>query len=85
MEGHAVHDDAFYVPREMLEAWAASDPLERHRSWLRSEQGFTDDEETTMREAIKREVDEAVRRAEDSPFPDPAGVTEGVYAAEAPR
>ena len=35
MEGHAVHDDAFYVPRGMHEAWLPSDPLERFRAWLR--------------------------------------------------
>ena len=35
MEGHAVHDDAFYVPKELFEEWAARDPLERYRSWLR--------------------------------------------------
>ena len=80
MEGHAVHDDAFYVPREMLEAWAESDPLERYRAWVRAEQGFTDEEETTMREQVKREVDDAVRRAEESPFPDPTEVEAGVYA-----
>ena len=34
MEGHAVHDDAFYVPKEMLEQWAAQDPIERFRTWL---------------------------------------------------
>lgn len=27
MEGHAVHDDAFYIPREMLSAWAERDPV----------------------------------------------------------
>ena len=26
MEGHAVHDDAFYVPKEMFEEWAKRDP-----------------------------------------------------------
>src|SRR5438067_5441088 len=34
MEGHAVHDDAFYVPRQMFEEWAKRDPLERFRDWL---------------------------------------------------
>jgi len=34
MEGHAVHDDAFYVPKEMLSAWAERDPVERYRDWL---------------------------------------------------
>src|SRR6266550_2367131 len=35
MEGHAVHDDAFYVPKDMFERWASSDPIERFRAWLR--------------------------------------------------
>ena len=35
MEGHAVHDDAFYVPKELFEQWAERDPLERYRTWLR--------------------------------------------------
>src|SRR3954465_9195818 len=35
MEGHAVHDDAFYVPKPLFERWAESDPIERFRTWLR--------------------------------------------------
>ena len=31
MEGHAVHDDAFYVPKDMFEEWATNDPIERFR------------------------------------------------------
>src|SRR5216110_725806 len=31
MEGHAVHDDAFYVPKELFEKWAENDPIERFR------------------------------------------------------
>src|SRR5213079_3103033 len=45
MEGHAVHDDAFYVPKEMFEEWAAQDPIERYRTWLRGQAGMSDDEE----------------------------------------
>ena len=37
MEGHAVHDDAFYVPKELFERWAERDPIERFRTWLRVE------------------------------------------------
>jgi TPP-dependent pyruvate/acetoin dehydrogenase alpha subunit len=84
MEGHAVHDDAFYVPREMLKAWAESDPLERYRSWLRSEVGFDDNEELALREDVTRVVTDAAKRAEASPLPDPAEVADGVYAKEAP-
>src|ERR671924_27148 len=38
MEGHAVHDDAFYVPRELLEAYGKKDPIDRYRRCLK-EQG----------------------------------------------
>ena len=42
MEGHAVHDDAFYVPKELFEQWAERDPLERYRTWLREHAELTD-------------------------------------------
>src|SRR5256884_1844343 len=45
MEGHAVHDDAFYVPKQMFEEWARSDPLESFRTWLRETADITDEEE----------------------------------------
>jgi TPP-dependent pyruvate/acetoin dehydrogenase alpha subunit len=84
MEGHAVHDDAFYVPRELLRAWGESDPLERYRTWLRSEAGFDEDEESALRQEVARVVADAAKRAEQSPLPDPAEVADGVYAAEGP-
>src|SRR5467141_2478998 len=44
MEGHAVHDDAFYVPKEMFEEYGKRDPIERFRGWLREHAGLTDEE-----------------------------------------
>ena len=81
MEGHAVHDDAFYVPKVMFERWAESDPLERFRGWLRENAGLSDEEEGEIGEQVKALLNEALRRAEASPLPDPANLTEGVYAA----
>src|SRR5881396_3288122 len=49
MEGHAVHDDAFYVPKQMFEEWAKSDPLERFRTWLRENADFGDEQEEEIR------------------------------------
>jgi len=80
MEGHAVHDDAFYVPGEMFEEWAKRDPLERFRKWLRENVEMTDAEEEEMNAEVKRLLSEAVRRAEESPLPDGSSVTDGVYA-----
>jgi TPP-dependent pyruvate/acetoin dehydrogenase alpha subunit len=81
MEGHAVHDDAFYVPRQMFEEWAKSDPLERFRSWLRENADMTDDEEDEIASEVKRTLNEALRRAEESPLPEASSLLEGVYAS----
>jgi len=80
MEGHAVHDDASYVPKEMFEEWARRDPIERFRSWLRDNAAFTDEEEDEISADVKRLLNEAIRLAEESPMPDPSTLTSGVYA-----
>src|SRR5881398_2043532 len=80
MEGHAVHDDAFYVPKQMFEEWAKSDPIERFRSWLRENAELTDDEEDEISSDVKKLLNDALRRAEESPQPDPSRLHDGVYA-----
>ena len=80
MEGHAVHDDAFYVPKQMFEEWAKSDPIERFRNWLRDVASMTDEEEDEILVGVKKVLNDALKRAEDSPLPDPSTLLEGVYA-----
>src|ERR1700750_1235873 len=70
MEGHAVHDDASYVPKELFEQWAERDPLERYRVWLRDHAEFTNDEEDEISTSVKKVLNDALRRAEESPMPD---------------
>ncbi|HEY7603071.1 MAG TPA: thiamine pyrophosphate-dependent dehydrogenase E1 component subunit alpha [Gaiellaceae bacterium] len=80
MEGHAVHDDASYVPPEMLSAWADSDPIRRYAGWLSANADFTEAEDHALRAEVKSLLDDALRRAEASPLPDPATVGDRVYA-----
>ena len=80
MEGHAVHDDASYVPREMLEEWAKRDPLELFRSWLRENADFSDEEEDEIRGEVKKLLNDAIKRADESALPDGSSLLEGVYA-----
>jgi pyruvate dehydrogenase E1 component alpha subunit len=80
MEGHAVHDDAFYVPKVMFERWAESDPIERFRNWLRDHAEMTDEEEDEITTFVKKRLNDALHRAEDSPLPDAATLLDGVYA-----
>jgi TPP-dependent pyruvate/acetoin dehydrogenase alpha subunit len=81
MEGHAVHDDAFYVPKDMFEQWAKQDPIERFRLWLRENADFRDEDEDEISADIKKLLTDAIKRAEESPLPDPSDVTDGVYAS----
>jgi TPP-dependent pyruvate/acetoin dehydrogenase alpha subunit len=74
MEGHAVHD-------ELFEEWARRDPIERFRTWLRDHVGMTDEEEDELRSGVKRLLNEAQQRAEESPLPDPDTLLDGVFAA----
>jgi pyruvate dehydrogenase E1 component alpha subunit len=81
MEGHAVHDDAFYVPKEMFEEWAANDPIERFRGWLHAHADMADGEEDEITSSVKRLLSESLERAEASPLPDPDGLEKGVFAS----
>jgi pyruvate dehydrogenase E1 component alpha subunit len=80
MEGHAVHDDAFYVPKELFEEWAKNDPIERFRTWLRDNAELRAEEEEEISSRVKKLLNDALTQAEDSPLPDPATLMEGVYA-----
>jgi pyruvate dehydrogenase E1 component alpha subunit len=80
MEGHAVHDDAFYVPKPVFEEWAKQDPLERFRVWLQEHANMTTEEEEEIAAGVKRLLNDALQRAEESPLPDASELLEGVYA-----
>jgi len=80
MEGHAVHDDAFYVPKDMLEEWAKADPIERFRTWLQEHANMSADEEDEITSGVKRLLTESMERAEASPLPETSTLTDGVFA-----
>jgi TPP-dependent pyruvate/acetoin dehydrogenase alpha subunit len=80
MEGHAVHDDAFYVPRELLEAYGRKDPIERYRRWLKEQAILDEVAEDAISADVKKLLNDAARRAEESALPEPAQMLEGVYA-----
>ncbi len=80
MEGHAVHDDAFYVPKPVFEEWAKQDPIEQFRIWLQEHANMTTEEEDEIAAGVKKLLNDALQRAEESPLPDPSELLEGVYA-----
>jgi pyruvate dehydrogenase E1 component alpha subunit len=81
IRGHSEHDDASYVPKDMLDDWRAKDPIRRYEAHLR-EMGILDgtgEAEVTRR--IATELEGAVAWAETSPYPDPKDVEHGVYSS----
>jgi pyruvate dehydrogenase E1 component alpha subunit len=79
MLGHAVHDGAEYVPRELVAKWEARDPVTGYRRTLAAS-GVAEEELAAIDRRCQAEVEDAVAFAEASPWPDPATVTRGVYA-----
>lgn len=81
MEGHAVHDDASYVPPDLLAEWQERDPIERAKARLSAEMGpqtFADDYAK-----IVAEVEAAYDQASKEPLPEPGDLLVGVYADHA--
>jgi pyruvate dehydrogenase E1 component alpha subunit/2-oxoisovalerate dehydrogenase E1 component alpha subunit len=82
MQGHAQHDDARYVPRDMIEKWAAKDPIARYRHDLIEQSLATAEDLDDIDEMAKTYAAEEAGLAEASPTPDPATVARGVYAGD---
>ncbi len=80
MLGHAIHDGAEYVPRELLAEWEAKDPVQRFAQRLLEGGLATEEELEAIRRRAREEVLDAIAYAESSPWPDPATVEDGVYA-----
>jgi pyruvate dehydrogenase E1 component alpha subunit/2-oxoisovalerate dehydrogenase E1 component alpha subunit len=82
MQGHAQHDDARYVPKDLVDDWGTKDPIERFRRQL-VERGTATAKELDEIDAQTRAFAAAeADLAEQSPMPDPATVTRGVYAGD---
>ena len=80
MHGHAEHDPADYVPRELLEEWQKRDPVMLFENSL-LEHGVIDEETVTnIRESARKKAIDARKTVLAAPMPDPATVEEGVYA-----
>lgn len=79
MKGHAQHDAAEYVPKEMFEYWKARDPIDRFTKYLTEHHLWDEKQKAEIDARVERELDADQKFAEESPFPKPQAATEGVY------
>lgn len=80
MTGHSAHDGAEYVPKKLFEQWAKKCPIARFEKFLVEKSLLSRTEVKQLYQQVEREVEEAVARAELSPYPDPAQLLHGVFA-----
>src|SRR5208282_775383 len=67
MKGHAQHDPAEYVPKEMFEYWKAQDPIARYEKYLTEQKLWDTGKKSEIDARIERELDEDQKFAEESP------------------
>jgi len=78
--GHSMADPELYRNKEEVAHWRTLDPIERFESVLTRARVLGKKQIDASEESIEREIDEAVRYADESPFPAAESLAEHVYA-----
>ena len=78
--GHSEIDPAKYRTPEEVEYWKSRDPIPAMQRYLQERNLWEDDWSRRIAEEITREIDEAVRFAESSPYPEPEEALDHVYS-----
>jgi TPP-dependent pyruvate/acetoin dehydrogenase alpha subunit len=81
--GHAGHDPAKYMPRELLDDYMANhDPVRNFETYLLAQGVINDDDLAEMQARVEREFDEGYEYALASPFPEPGDATKGLWVED---
>ena len=81
--GHAGHDPAKYVPKELLDEYVAQhDPVKNFEAWMLAEGLVSSDDVQELHARIEKEFEEAHEYALASPFPEPGDVTKGLWVED---
>jgi TPP-dependent pyruvate/acetoin dehydrogenase alpha subunit len=80
MKGHAIHDAADYVPKELFEYWKKRDPILRLEEYLvRKKKWLTAAENSELIAGVERQLEADREIAVNSPMPAPESAAGGVY------
>lgn len=77
--GHEEGDQQTYKPKQEVEEWAKKDPIARFRKKLIETGILTEKDADRINQEIVEEIEQAVKFAEESPFPDPQETLEDGY------
>jgi TPP-dependent pyruvate/acetoin dehydrogenase alpha subunit len=79
MRGHAQHDPAEYVPKEMFDFWKGRDPIALYEKFLTDNKIWDATVKAELDAKVETLLDGEQQFAEDSPMPPPELAAEGVY------
>ena len=81
-KGHSMSDAATYRTKAEVEEFKHKDPIESVLATIKKNKYATDKELEAIEEKIKAQVEESVKFAEESPYPDPSELYKDVYVQE---
>ena len=67
MRGHEEASGTKYVPQDLMDFWAAKDPLENFQAYLKAENILTEANEVALKKEIVHEINEHLQQAFDEP------------------
>lgn len=77
--GHSMSDPQKYRSKDEVEQYKQRDPIEHVKSRILEQKLATEEELAAIDQKIKGQIDEAVKFAEDSPYPAPEEAYKDVY------
>jgi pyruvate dehydrogenase E1 component alpha subunit len=80
--GHSMSDPGKYRTKEEVEEYKKQDPIEQVLTTLKKNKWINDAEIDAIDEKIKAIVEESVRFAEESPYPDASELYKDVYVQD---
>jgi pyruvate dehydrogenase E1 component alpha subunit len=78
--GHSKSDRNLYRTKDEIQQWRSHDPIDRFRNRLAESEYMTAERADQIDDQAQSLIDQAVEYAERSPEPDPATLSEYVYA-----
>ena len=78
--GHFEGDSGTYRPKEEIEEWLKRDPLKSFKEKLLEMKLLTEKKAEEIDQEMLAEIDQAVKFAQESPFPEPEETLDNVFA-----
>lgn len=78
-KGHSMSDPAKYRTKEEVESYKIQDPVEKVLRTIQKNKLASDEEVETINKKVLAVVEDSVKFAEESPYPDPSELFKDVY------